>query len=123
MQPLNTAGLIAMTMTWMMPTFAALVENGYLDSELYDDGEDESVIETDITAEPGEDPPVITYDAGDEESCNWLLDRGDNRQMAQYRTPKVTKINAMKQSLPWPSSNQCRLSSTVSRWLLFSCRE
>ena len=55
--------------------FAALVDNGYLDSELYDDGEDESVIETDITAKPGEDPPVITYDAGDEESCNWLLDR------------------------------------------------
>ena len=55
--------------------FEALVENGYLDSELYDDGEDESVIETDITAAPGDDTPVITYDAGDAESCNWLLDR------------------------------------------------
>ena len=55
--------------------FEALVENGYLDSELYDDGEDESVIETDITATPGDDTPVITYDAGDAESCNWLLDR------------------------------------------------
>ena len=63
--------------------FKALVENGYLDSELYDDGDAESVIETDITAAPGGDTPVITYDAGDAESCNWLLDRADNRQMAQ----------------------------------------
>ena len=55
--------------------FKALVENGYLDSELYDDGDAESVIETDITAAPGDDPPVITYDAGDAESCKWLLDR------------------------------------------------
>ena len=55
--------------------FKALVENGYLDSELYDDGDAESVIETDITAAPGDDTPVITYDAGDAESCNWLLDR------------------------------------------------
>ena len=58
--------------------FAALVENGYLDSELYDDGEDESVIETDITATPVDDPPLITYDAGDAESCNWLLDRAES---------------------------------------------
>ena len=55
--------------------FENLVDNGYLDSELYDDGADESVIETDITAAPGDDPPTISYDAGDEESCNWLLDR------------------------------------------------
>ena len=58
--------------------FQALVDNGYLDSELYDDGDDESVIETDITASPGEDTPVVTYDAGDVESCNWLLDRVTN---------------------------------------------
>ena len=57
--------------------FKALVENGYLDSELYDDGDAESVIETDITAAPGGDTPVITYDAGDAESCNWLLDRAE----------------------------------------------
>ena len=55
--------------------FAALVDNGYLDSELYDDGTAESVIETDITAAPGDAPPAVTYDAGDAESCNWLLDR------------------------------------------------
>ena len=55
--------------------FAVLVTNGYLDSELYSDGDAESVIETDITASPGDDPPVVTYDAGDDESCNWLLDR------------------------------------------------
>ena len=55
--------------------FKALVDNGYLDSELYDDGGDESVIETDITASPGATPPVVTYDAGDAQSCNWLLDR------------------------------------------------
>ena len=58
--------------------FEALVDNGYLDSELYDDGVDESVIETDITASPGAGPPVVTYDAGDVESCNWLLDRVTN---------------------------------------------
>ena len=55
--------------------FEVLVTNGYLDSELYSDGDDESVIETEITASPGADPPVVTYDAGDDESCNWLLDR------------------------------------------------
>ena len=57
--------------------FDALVDNGYLDSELYDDGGDESVIETDITAAPGATPPVVTYDAGDAESCNWLLQRAE----------------------------------------------
>ncbi len=55
--------------------FEALVDNGYLDSELYGDGAAESVIETDITATPGGESPAITYDAGDSESCNWLLNR------------------------------------------------
>ena len=55
--------------------FEILVTNGYLDSELYKDGGDESVIETDITADLDADPPIVTYDAGDTESCNWLLDR------------------------------------------------
>lgn len=64
----NTAGLAG-------ADFEELVDNGYLDSELYDDGGAESVIETDITASPGASPPVVTYDAGDAESCNWLLDR------------------------------------------------
>ena len=62
--------------------FEVLVTNGYLDSELYDDGAGESVIETDITASPGDDPPVVTYDAGDDESCNWLLDRATNGKWA-----------------------------------------
>ena len=57
--------------------FEDLVDNGYLDSELYDDGTDESVIETNITASPGATTPTITYDAGDAESCNWLLDRAE----------------------------------------------
>ena len=62
--------------------FAILVTNGYLDSELYEDGEDESVIETDITTELDKDPPIITYDAGDTESCNWLLDRATTGKWA-----------------------------------------
>lgn len=66
--------------------FEDLVDNGYLDSELYDDGGDESVIETDITASPGATPPVVTYDAGDAESCNWLLDRAT--------TSKWTNVDA-----------------------------
>ncbi|MDE0156062.1 MAG: hypothetical protein OXI88_00425 [Gammaproteobacteria bacterium] len=66
--------------------FDDLVDNGYLDSELYDDGGDESVIETDITASPGATPPVVTYDAGDAESCNWLLQRAE--------TGKWTNVDA-----------------------------
>ena len=62
--------------------FAILVTNGYLDSELYDDGKDESVIETDITADLDADPPIVTYDAGDTESCNWLLDRATTGKWA-----------------------------------------
>lgn len=67
-------------------SFDELVDNGYLDSELYDDGVDESVIETDITASPGATPPVVTYDAGDAESCNWLLQRAE--------TGKWTNVDA-----------------------------
>ena len=55
--------------------FAALVTNGYLDSELYSTGASESVIETTITAAPGAATPTVTYDAGDAASCNWLLNR------------------------------------------------
>ena len=62
--------------------FEDLTDNGYLDSELYDDGTGESVIETDITASPGADTPTITYDAGDAESCNWLLDRAETGKWA-----------------------------------------
>lgn len=62
--------------------FEDLVDNGYLDSELYDDGGNDSVIETAITAAPGAAPPVITYDAGDAEGCNWLLDRAANGKWA-----------------------------------------
>ena len=62
--------------------FQSLVDNGYLDSELYNDGTDESVIETDITASPGASPPTVTYDAGDSQSCNWLLDRAETAKWA-----------------------------------------
>ena len=62
--------------------FEDLADNGYLDSELYDDGTGESVIETDITASPGATPPTVTYDAGDAESCNWLLDRATTGKWA-----------------------------------------
>ena len=62
--------------------FEDLVDNGYIDSELYDDGTDESVIETDITASPGASPPTVTYDAGDSQSCNWLLDRAETGKWA-----------------------------------------
>ena len=57
--------------------FESLVDNGYLDSELYDDGTGESVIETDITTAPGAGTPTVEYDAGDAQSCNWLLDRAE----------------------------------------------
>ena len=66
--------------------FEDLVDNGYLDTELYDDGGNESVIETNITASPGATPPVITYDAGDAESCNWLLDRATTGKWARVDT-------------------------------------
>ena len=55
--------------------FEDLVDNGYLDSELYDTGTAESVIETNITASPGATPPIMTYDAGEAPNCQWLLDR------------------------------------------------
>ncbi len=58
--------------------FAALVTNGYLDSERYNNGTDESIIETTITALPLAGIPIVTYDAGDPESCNWLLQRARN---------------------------------------------
>lgn len=58
--------------------FEDMVDNGYLDAELYDDGTNESIIETNITASPGAANPTITYDAGDAQSCNWLLDRATN---------------------------------------------
>ena len=58
-----------------------LTSSGYLDSDLYSDGTAESVIGTDITfavsiptsgAVTGNG---IEYNAGDDESCNWLRDR------------------------------------------------
>ena len=77
--------------------FEDLADNGYLDSELYDDGSDESVIETDITAAPGGSPPTITYDADDAESCKWLLDRAQSSKW-----PKVDADHA---------SNACATST------------
>ena len=58
-------------------TLTDLSDNGYLDSNLYSDGTGESVINTKITAtvnEPGTDSS-IKYDAGDEESCKYILQR------------------------------------------------
>ena len=83
----NTTGLAS-------ADFEALVDNGYLDSELYDDGDDESVIETDITASPGASPPVVTYDAGDAESCNWLLDRAETNKWTNVDADHATNACA-----------------------------
>ena len=74
--------------------FEDLVDNGYLDSELYDDGTGESVIETNITASPGATTPTITYDAGDAESCNWLLDRATTGKWANVDADHTTNACA-----------------------------
>ena len=74
--------------------FEDLVDNGYLDSELYDDGDDESVIETDITASPGAATPIVTYDAGDTQSCNWLLDRAETSKWINVDADHATNACA-----------------------------
>ena len=74
--------------------FEDLVDNGYIDSELYDDGTDESVIETDITASPGASPPTVTYDAGDSQSCNWLLDRAETGKWANVDSDSTSNACA-----------------------------
>ena len=74
--------------------FETLVDNGYLDTELYDDGTGESVIETNITASPGATTPTITYDAGDAESCNWLLDRATTGKWANVDADHTTNACA-----------------------------
>ena len=74
--------------------FEALVDNGYLDSELYDKGTAESVIETDITADATATPPTMTYDAGDAESCNWLLDRAKTSKWANVDAGNATNACA-----------------------------
>ena len=65
------------------PTFSSTLEplskNGYLDSNLYSDGDGESVINTDISANvkaPGT-ASTVKYNAGDEESCNYIKQRVD----------------------------------------------
>lgn len=64
-------------------TFQTLVDRGYLDTDLYDDGVNESVIGTTITVGGmgGANPNVI-YNAGDQESCNWLQDRAEQNVWA-----------------------------------------
>lgn len=58
-----------------------LTGSGYLDSDLYSDGIAESVIGTNITfavSIPASGTVTgngIEYNAGDDESCNWLRDR------------------------------------------------
>lgn len=60
---------------------SALTNNGYLDSDLYSNGIGESVIGTDITvnlamtAAGAVTGAGISYNAGDQQSCNWLRDR------------------------------------------------
>lgn len=64
-------------------TFQILVDSGYIDTDLYDDGVDESVIGTDITVNNlNTANPTVTYDADDQESCNWLLDRAEQNVWA-----------------------------------------
>ncbi len=64
-------------------TFQILVDRGYLDTDLYDDGVDESVIGTTITVGGlGGANPNVTYNAGDQESCNWLQDRAEQNVWA-----------------------------------------
>ena len=64
-------------------TFQILVDRGYIDTDLYDDGVDESVIGTTIAVGGlGGANPNVTYDAGDQESCNWLQDRAEQNVWA-----------------------------------------
>ena len=62
-------------------SMSLLTGSGYLDSDLYSDGTAESVIGTNITfavsipASGAVTGAGITYNAGDQESCNWLRDR------------------------------------------------
>ena len=74
--------------------FQALTTNGYLDSELYSTGTGQSVIETNITAAPGATTPTVTYDAGDAESCNWLLDRAETGKWANVDADSTTNACA-----------------------------
>ena len=64
-------------------TFQILVDRGYIDTDLYDNGVDESVIGTTITVGGlGGANPNVTYNAGDQESCNWLQDRAEQNVWA-----------------------------------------
>ena len=64
-------------------TFQILVDRGYLDTDLYDNGVEESVIGTTITVGGlGGANPNVTYNAGDQESCNWLQDRAEQNVWA-----------------------------------------
>ena len=55
--------------------FSNLVSDGYLDAERYNDGVGESIVNTTIAALPLAATPTVTYDAADNESCAWLLQR------------------------------------------------
>ncbi len=70
--------------------FAALVQRGYLDDNVYpsgatDSSTSESIINTNISANPSTAANgTLTYDAGDANTCEWIEDRvnedvlGDN---------------------------------------------
>ena len=63
--------------------FQTLVDRGYIDTDLYEDGVEESVIGTTITVGGlGGANPIVTYDADDQDSCNWLLDRAEQNVWA-----------------------------------------
>lgn len=63
--------------------FQTLVDRGYLDTDLYNNGVNESVIGTNITVGGlGGANPNVTYDADDQDSCNWLLDRAEQNVWA-----------------------------------------
>ena len=58
-----------------------LTTNGYLDSDLYTNGVNQSVIGTNISSNLAINATTravtgdLTYNAGDQESCNWLQQR------------------------------------------------
>lgn len=77
---------------------STLTDNGYLDSDLYSNGTGESVIGTNISSSlaitaAGVVSGSLTYNAGDQESCNWLRDRSQANTWP-YRGPSAPAIAA-----------------------------
>ena len=76
-----------------------LTTNGYLDSDLYTTGVNQSVIGTDISSSLAINATTravtggLTYTAGDDESCNWLRDRSRTATWPS-RGPGIDPANA-----------------------------